>query len=352
MGSSSDDLDAGLPARGPGTIAYYVTQSLVNAFKSFSGQPGMGDADADPRGFAVKQLSDWEPLKGYAANRARLVAVYDYYRDTYVKGRAKFSTYDRLLWAGLGRMAGSAVVGGLDMMISFPSSLKTGGDLPPMTLAQIDAMSPSDMTRRGGTTIAGMLVAGKQIFLDLAWQHEAYLDEPLIALRLAKEFDAKPDITLHAEHIVFRPYEDRMRSGTRQNSYVDAWTKINSNDPQTIAQGNQLLLQNEQYDLVQPVYDNLPRLDPNFNDPSPFTGQLHPYHRDFLVSGGKNILDKDQRWKWISEPGGMFDKWGVPNIGLTMKIPTREELVKLDFGQSIRHNWPVSQPDLIVGTSY
>ncbi|MFI9503313.1 peptidoglycan-binding protein [Nocardia sp. NPDC052566] len=50
----------------------------------------------------------WDPDQGYLFNRPRIVDLYGYYRDLYL------SAPDLFLWAGLGRMAGGAVVGGLD----------------------------------------------------------------------------------------------------------------------------------------------------------------------------------------------------------------------------------------------
>jgi hypothetical protein len=49
---------------------------------------------------------DWDPAAGWAINRPRVVDVYGYYRDLAVAQPETF------LWAGLGHMAGGAVVGG------------------------------------------------------------------------------------------------------------------------------------------------------------------------------------------------------------------------------------------------
>ena len=77
-----DDLDAGVKDR-----QYYTSAAYINAFGTY-------DEDA------------WDPDQGFAANRGRIVQLYDYYRITYLKRPELF------LWAGLGRMAGGAVVGG------------------------------------------------------------------------------------------------------------------------------------------------------------------------------------------------------------------------------------------------
>src|SRR5262245_27536537 len=87
---------------------------------------------------------NWNPDVGFKPNEQRIVKLYDYYRDTYL------ARPDLFLWAGLGRMAGGAVLGGLRIYVA------TG--------------SESEFTRK-------MVEIGKRIFEDLAWQHEAILDE-------------------------------------------------------------------------------------------------------------------------------------------------------------------------------
>jgi hypothetical protein len=49
--------------------------------------------------------AEWLPEAGWAANRARVVDLYGYYRDLYLAAPRE------LLWAGLGRMAEGAAVG-------------------------------------------------------------------------------------------------------------------------------------------------------------------------------------------------------------------------------------------------
>jgi hypothetical protein len=81
--------DAGMP-RDRGAC---LSQAYVNAFGTYD----------EP---------DWDPQQGFVANRERLIKVYDYYRDTYLKRP------DQFLWAGLGRMAGGAVISGLDLAVN------------------------------------------------------------------------------------------------------------------------------------------------------------------------------------------------------------------------------------------
>src|SRR5882672_138388 len=112
MADNDEDGDAGAPRdRG-----YYLSQAYVNAF-------------------GVYDEPDWDPEKGYSANRDRIVKLYDYYQATYLKQP------DVFLWAGLGRMAGGAVVGGLDLLAHGEETFLT------KTMVRI----------------------GKAIFHDLAW---------------------------------------------------------------------------------------------------------------------------------------------------------------------------------------
>ncbi|MDQ6664960.1 MAG: hypothetical protein M3Z23_11255 [Acidobacteriota bacterium] len=343
----ADDLDAGTPARGPGTIPFYVTQGFVNAFKQFSNRSelgDMGDAVADPRGFVVKQFRDWEPLRGYRPNRLRIVALYDYYRDTYLKGKRLFGS-DKLLWTGLGRMAGGAIVGGLDLLRD------RGQDVTPLTPDQVDSLSGAQEAKRRENPVIGFLEIGKAIFLDLIWQHEAFLDEPRIALDLAQKYDANPDITAFDNRIVFRPETKKNMTKARVNSYLTAWQQIISNNLDSIASGNKALLQNEQFNLVQPFYDKMIKDGSVFRDASPFTSRIHPYHRDFIESKpGGNVLTRDDRWAWITEPGGMYAKW-AESISPTIRMTTvvRQHLVETPLDVSIRHQWVVEDHNLESG---
>ena len=241
--------------------------------------------------------SGWDPNLGYQANRPRIVRLYDYYRDTYNQLPGQF------LWAGLGRMAGGAVVGGLDFLSGTP-----GGDPTPITTA--------------------MVQIGKAIFEDLAWLHEAFLD------------DANGAIALAAEHDADQP---------ARRGYADALTALASGDPAQIVAGNAALLEIEQFSIIQPLYDTL--RSPS-NEAGPFrltrtaTGNVHPYHRDFLTSfpssaAGKDVTVFDDRWEWINLPGGMWEKWSgaYSGAGLGVDDAERTRLVNLPFDNLLRQDW-------------
>ena len=248
-----DDLDAGVKDR-----QFYLIAAYNNAFGTF-------DEDA------------WDPALGFSANRARIVKLYDYYRDTYLKQPSLF------LWAGLGRMAGGAVVGGLDFLISTS---------PETFLTQT------------------MVKIGKAIFHDLAWLHEAFLDDPGIAVTLAQQHDSE---------------------SPARRSYADAMRDIASNDNRRVTAGNQALLENERFTIIQPQYDAIKQSSEAgiFAKTSAFTRAIHPYHRDFIVKFPQgDVTVADDRWAWVTEPDGMWQKW----VAMPAIAPAeRTRLVSLSF---------------------
>jgi hypothetical protein len=250
------------------------------------------------KAFGQFDEGNWDPLSGFAANEARILKLYDYYRDTYL------ARPDQFLWAGLGRMAGGAVVGGLRLAVS---------------------MGPE------GFFTQTMVRIGKEIFHDMAWQHEAVLDDEANALSLAAARDAAP----------------------ARRSYREAWTHILSGDPQRVATGNKMLLENEQFSIIQPRYNEVVTKDGGIGSPmrsvKAFTNSIHPYHRDFLLSQPTgDVVNPNDRWSWITETGGMYEKWaeirGVPVAPIAMSRTERVRLVSLTMSQIIRREFaPVDQ---------
>ncbi|HET7697802.1 MAG TPA: hypothetical protein VFK57_18965 [Vicinamibacterales bacterium] len=246
------------------------------------------------KAFGQYNPSDWDHHRGFAYNQPRILKLYDYYRDTYL------AKPDRFLWAGLGRMAGGAVVGGLRVFVT------AGETIFSQTMVKI----------------------GREIFEDLAWQHEAVLDDEANALTLA----AAHDNVQRARH-----------------SYHAAWSHILSNDPTRIAKGNKMLLEIEQFTIIQPYYDALGRtseaglLGP-MRSMSAFTNSIHPYHRDFrFFSKTGDIAVFADRWAWITETGGMWEKWGETRGTLAQPIAMsqaeRTRLVSLTMDKILRREF-------------
>jgi hypothetical protein len=244
----------------------------------------------------------WDPAAGWADNRPRVVDVYGYYRDLALAQPTMF------LWAGLAHMAGGAIVGGLD-------------------LVGVDDTSKSIM-----------IAAGRDIFFDLAWQHEAFLDGADI-------------VDLAGLHDQFQTYPTyNTPDGTEgfvrvtpAASYADAWRDTTSGDENRIALGNRGLLRNEQQSIVQPHYDHLNAVTSPGGLVSAFTNTIHPYHRGFLIDSPQgNVLDFDSRWAWITKPSGMLDNWNKAGEA------ERTRLVNLPFDQIIRGDFgDPGRPDLL-----
>lgn len=256
------------------------------------------------------QGADWDPASGFGPNRARIVRLYGYYQ-------ALFNARpDQFLWAGLGRMAGGAVIGGLDFMTSLPFS-----DPTPITQTMVEV--------------------GKAIFEDLAWLHEAFLDDPIAAIALG----AVRDISQPA-----------------RRSYAEALTRIASGAPAEIAEGNKALLEIEQFSIIQPLYERLRPPSPEwgmFRLARTATSNVHPYHRDFLTSFSnavvKDITVGDDRWEWITLQGGMWEKWaeGYRGPGIGVDSAERARLVNLPFDRIIQRDfYPIDQSLLPPGADY
>lgn len=241
---------------------------------------------------------DWLPELGFQANRPRIVDVYNYYRDAYL------ARPDLFLWAGLGRMAGGAVVGGLDHDFGF-----------------IDQVI--------------MVRIGRDIFFDLVWLHEAFLDRPDTVVELA---DLHDRFNTYARYNALGLVTYQHRAPAR--SYKEAWAKITSGDPVRVAEGNRDLLENEQWSIIQPHYDHLRTL-PFAGLPSPFTNNIHPYHRAFIVERPTgDILHAPDRWAWIT--GDMWEKWALAGVD------ERKRLVTIPFDRICRGDFGVpGRPDLL-----
>jgi len=237
----------------------------------------------------------WNPELGFKPNEQIIRRLYDYYQATYkVKS-------DKFLWAGLGRMAGGAVLGGL------------------LTPGLPDPSFLSDT----------MVLIGKAIFLDLAWQHELFLEDPQKAINMAREHDA------------------RFPAKTK---YEVAWTKIASNTIAEVTEGNRMLLENEQFTIIQPLYDRIKQASEwftplLFSKTSAFTLNVHPYHLPFAESfpttRNADVTVANDRWEWITKQDGMWDKW--------IRIPAdeRSRLADLSMDDLLTRRWGSVKPEFL-----
>lgn len=163
---------------------------------------------------------EWLPEAGYAANRPRSVDVYAYYRDLHL------AQPEQILWAGLGHLAGGAVIGGLDSdpgLISQPIMVRIGRD----------------------------------IFFDLAWLHEAFLDRADTVVELAGR---------HDQFNTYPTYDalgvPGHAPGVPARSYKAAWEEIVSGNPQKVSESNHDLLESEQRSIILALHQRDPPLPP------------------------------------------------------------------------------------------
>lgn len=326
-------------------MRHYLIAAYRNAF-------GQTVADKEQGG----QL--WNEDRGYHHNRPTIIRVYDYYRDTYNRNRTAF------LWAGLGRMAGGAVVGGLDLMQNASALAR---QIATSSITSVPALSPTiiisiELALASILPIVEryMVRIGKDIFWDLAWLHEAMADSstPNQAVSLAQLYDAYPRISLSGSQTPYRyvrsarSYVGSRVTGNRSLSYGHATQHTLQGNPAEKEAGAVAYLANEQWIIIQPSYEAMLRalrrvagvLASHMEHTirtvtSLITENVHPYHKDFRAAMPRNndVFNPYHRWRWISGgyaqahrvPDPMWSKWMV--VG----EQERTRLVNLDFESRI-----------------
>jgi hypothetical protein len=175
-------------------------------------------------------LNTWTPASGFPSNESNVRKVYDYYA-------ALFNTNpDKLLWAGLAKLAGGAVFTGLQTERSI---IDDGLNNPTIFDPATDEYIPNPNALLVPTLVAQeklFLTMQQDIFQDLAWQHEAYKDAGLFALKLLPAVE--PTITT-------------------TDVALTAWSHIDSTDASIVKAGNEEILRREQSDILQPLYVQL-----------------------------------------------------------------------------------------------
>ena len=228
--------------------------------------------------------ADWQPILGFRANEQVLDSLYRYYQQIYQADPA------RLLWAGLARLTGGQVLFGMRNVVKI-------------------ARDPCVLTQE-------IMAVAKDIFENLAWQHELFLVD---RDRLAAACAVMDQRQVH-------PYP-----------YADCWKLIGSNAYESICTGNRMLLENEQHGTIQPHYETI-RKDRYANRYFRWTRfvmrNLHPYHRRFIVDCPFGDVTRFQdRWQWIGHDRGMWASW----VGLEQA--ERDRLVALSNEAVVGHHW-------------
>jgi hypothetical protein len=227
---------------------------------------------------------DWQPHLGFKANLPILEAVYYAYQSLY------FDNPKRFLWAGLARLTGGQVLFGMTNLTKF-------------------IKDPCVLTQE-------IVAVAKDIYDNLAWQHELFLEDKQLLLAVCKQLD---------------------KTDTSPNKYADCWRLILQNDANAIAKGNKMLLENEQHNTVQPHYERI-KLDayskPFFSCTRFVMRNIHPYHNWFFRDlSFRDVTVFKNRWQWISHEYGMWNTW--------TELPQRERsrLIALSNEAVIGHKW-------------
>ena len=220
--------------------------------QQYYSQRAMDAAGIDP--------AQWDPSRGFQANRENVERVYQYYTDLY-------NAHPELRWAGMGKLAGGTVMGGLEIA----EAAKIGGMVAGVPIAPGEAEYLQQE----------LMGIQKDIFNDLAWQHQLYAEEGIDGIRMAAgegEIDA---------------------------TTLQAWEDIASGDESRIWAGNTQLLYREQHDIIQPSYDRIQqRID------GPLMASFSSWLAESPVPGGQrftdvegfggNVMSFDDRWNWIA----------------------------------------------------
>ncbi|WP_284740172.1 hypothetical protein [Amycolatopsis sp. RTGN1] len=200
----------------------------------------------------------WDPDAGFTATRPIVERVYAY-------DMALFDHDERLLWAGMAKLAGAQVYRGL-------SVTQATIDAAAMTADQV--VSADILISYASSVQVKLLIGQRAIFDDLAWQHQAFVEGGLPALEAAAPA-----------------------------GQVGAWRDIASGDPDRVRRGNRALLRHEQEVVLAPSYASI-RDIPDFDQIpkrmsaealSPIPGGK-PFRE--VVPGGDITVFAD-RWKWI-----------------------------------------------------
>jgi hypothetical protein len=219
--------------------------------------------------------------KNFAINKENILAVYKHYEKIYCE---KDKDY---LWAGLAKLAGAPVYGGL----SDAQYGRLGSYLMPPIMSTI---SISLLKQTQDILIQGNI----NIYKDLAWQFSAYRNSGIDGLKFV-----------------------RNQSPTALD-YI-AWQKINdaisANNSSNLSEGNVDILRREQQVILVETYEDLDSLLP-LNALSWIFSYLAknpvPNGPPFweVVPLGK-LSNFDDRWKWITDSGqGMWKLWTDASI--------------------------------------
>ena len=239
------------------------------------------------------ESKNWQPQLGFRANLTILDRLYYYYQSLY------FRCPERFLWVGLARLTGGQVLFGMSNLVKLTKD--------PCVLTQ------------------EIMWVAKDIFDNLAWQHEMYLADKNGLFEVCSMLD---------------------KTHNHTHSYCHCWQLIDKGSlPENIGisylnsifDGNKQILENEQHNTIQHHY-NFIKTDAYSKRFFWFTRfvmrNIHPHHSRFIfdVPFGDVTVFK-YRWQWITHPKGIWQTW------INLPQQERDRLVGLSNEDVIRHNW-------------
>ena len=192
----------------------------------------------------------WDPRLGTTSNRATIEAVYQYYANLYL------GHPDQFWWAGMASMIGGSFYGGFQDLAQgtdIAELIKTVAELPssPSILGPLASMGATEIEAELHFYESRLLSMQKEIFLDMATAHEAYLDGGMVAIR-----------KIYAQ--------DPAKFGQQT---IEAWEQIDRGyrtcNQDLVAAGNRMLLFREQLFIINDDYQAMKQ--------HPLTGEAMTY---------------------------------------------------------------------------
>jgi hypothetical protein len=223
-------------------------------------QRAMAAAGIDPR--------QWDPSDGFEDNKKNIEKVYALYAQWYL-------AHPELKWAGMAKLAGGSVYGGLLKMQDERPGWHPRDILVPFLVYDKTKQIQMDKVERIFVEMQ------KNIFMDLAWQHQAYVEGGLGALASA------------------------YNRGDMSAANYEAWVKIATGDANAQWDGNKALLMREQSEVLPPGYEEIRDLwgggtiaeNISENTASPIPGGA-PFQK--LYPDG-DVTQFEERWRWIED---------------------------------------------------